>query len=407
MLSGKPSALFDFTNPDWAPTLNLGHAKVAETDLTRHQRLVDRKERDRTRTAAASLLELQDCEDRDADCDDDGISTQTELTGNTVQAMQEEIQRLLSENIALKEKLSRVNYDENFFKVSNENVRYYTGLPDFATLQVLFAYIEENLDDANAINKFQQLVLCLIKLRLNAAHMDLGKKFGVTSSTSSRIFLNVLDVLYARLEPLVYWPDREQLRESMPMSFRVHFKDKVAVVVDCFEVFIDRPSNLAARAQTWSQYKSNNTVKFLIGIAPQGAISFISKGWGGRTTDKHVMEQCGILNKLLPGDIVLADRGFDIADSVAVMGAELKIPSFTRGKSQLSATEVESTRRIANVRIHVERVISSLKQKYSVLQSTLPVDYLMTVNNNPTTIDKIALVCSALTNLCPSVVPFD
>ena len=58
----------------------------------------------------ASLLELQDCEDRDADCDDDGnISTQTELTGNTVQAMQEEIQRLLSEHIALKEKLLRAN----------------------------------------------------------------------------------------------------------------------------------------------------------------------------------------------------------------------------------------------------------------------------------------------------------
>ena len=55
LLSEKPSALFDFTNPDWAPTLNLGHAKVVETDLTRYQRLVDRKERDRTRFAAASL----------------------------------------------------------------------------------------------------------------------------------------------------------------------------------------------------------------------------------------------------------------------------------------------------------------------------------------------------------------
>ena len=106
-------------------------------------------------------------------------------------------------------------------------------------------------------------------------------------------------------------------------------------------------------------------------------------------------------------DVVLADRGFDIADSVAMMGAQLHIPSFTRGKAQLSAKEVESTRRIANVRIHVERVIGSLKQKYTVLQSTLPIEYLVSVDQKPPTIDKIATVCSALTNLCPPIVPFE
>ena len=148
------------------------------------------------------------------------------------------------------------------------------------------------------------------------------------------------------------------------MSFRVHFGTKVVVIIDCFEVFLERPSNIKARRDTWSSYKHNNTVKFLIGITPQGNVSYLSKGWGGRTSDKYITEHCNILSKLNPGDIVLADRGFDIADSVASMGAELKIPAFTKGKKQLSGVEVESTRRIANVRIHVERVIGSLRQKY-------------------------------------------
>jgi len=39
------------------------------------------------------------------------------------------------------------------------------------------------------------------------------------------------------------------------------------------------------RAQTWSNYKKHNTVKFLIGVTPQGTIDFISKGWGGRVSD--------------------------------------------------------------------------------------------------------------------------
>ena len=71
-------------------------------------------------------------------------------------------------------------------------------------------------------------------------------------------------------------------------------------------------------------------------------------------SDKHLTKSCGILNHLLPGDVVLADRGFDIRDSLGMLQARLHIPAFTKGKSQLSALEVEDTRIIANVRIHVE-----------------------------------------------------
>ena len=62
----------------------------------------------------------------------------------------------------------------------------------------------------------------------------------------------------------------------------------------------------------------------------------------------------------MPGDVVLADRGFDIAESVGFYCAEVKISAFTKGKTQLSGADVESTQRIASVRIHVERVIGWL-----------------------------------------------
>ena len=60
---------------------------------------------------------------------------------------------------------------------------------------------------------------------------------------------------------------------------------------------------------------------------------------------------------------MLADRGFDIAESVEFYYADVKIPAFTKGKKQLSGTDVESTRRIASVQIHVERVIGLSYQK--------------------------------------------
>ena len=110
----------------------------------------------------------------------------------------------------------------------------------------------------------------------------------------------------------------------------------------------------------------------------------------------------------MPGDLILADRGFDIEDSVAAFYAEVKIPDFTRGKKQLAPLEVERTRKIASSRVYIERVIGNVRRKYTILQGTLPVDYLTkSKDSGLTAIDKIVTVCCALTNLCDSVIPFE
>ena len=100
--------------------------------------------------------------------------------------------------------------------------------------------------------------------------------------------------MFVRLKSLVRWPAREQLHLTMPTEFRNCFKKCVAII-DCFEVFCERPKLLRARAQTWSNYKHHNTIKFLIASAPQGCITFVSKGWGGRASDQHITENYGVL----------------------------------------------------------------------------------------------------------------
>ena len=94
--------------------------------------------------------------------------------------------------------------------------------------------------------------------------------------------------------------------------------------------------------------------KIFIAITPSGTISYISPCWGGRVSDKCLTQNCGFLNLLEHGDTVFADRGFSISEDLAIHGATLAIPSFTKGKSQLSQQEVEYSQRLAKVQIHVE-----------------------------------------------------
>ena len=113
------------------------------------------------------------------------------------------------------------------------------------------------------------------------------------------------------------------------------------------------------------------------------------------------------LSHLLPGDVILADRGFLVKESIERCQAELKIPAFTCGKKQLDPADWENTRHLASLRIHIERVIGVLHQKYTVLQSTVPICFTdIERENDVTYLDKMVSVCCALTNVSESVVSF-
>ncbi|XP_077354673.1 uncharacterized protein LOC144002881 [Festucalex cinctus] len=327
-----------------------------------------------------------------------------------IKALEEDNTRLREEVHKFKDKCLHSTLSQPKLEHNNEKVNFYTALANFSLLMSVFRHVIAQVPTSskNVLDSFSEFLMTIIRLRLNVPLRDLAYRFNTSESTASRIFEKWIEILDVRLRHIVRWPNREDLRKTMPLTFQEAFGNKVAIIIDCFEVFVERPSSLAARAMTWSNYKHHNTVKFLVGIAPQGVITFVSDAWGGRSSDKHITENCSILKNILPGDVVLADRGFTIEDSVSLYCAELNIPAFTKGKTQLSPSEVRNSRKIAAVRIHVERVIGLVRRKYQVLQGTLPIHLLKTKDGQGSpTIDKIARVCCALTNISNSVVPFD
>jgi hypothetical protein len=149
-----------------------------------------------------------------------------------------------------------------------------------------------------------------------------------------------------------------------------------------------------------------------IACTPTGAISYLSSAWGGRVSDIDLVRQSGFIssNFHLPGDQILADRGFMLEEDFAVTcSAELIIPSFTRGKKQMEARDVEKSRKIARVRVHIERVIGALKRRFRILQGVIPIRSIKSMKEESqesslTSFDKILRVCAALVNLGPSVI---
>ena len=440
--SGRPAAAWDRFNKDWVPTLNLGKTKYREVNheaaearavrsKERRKRSLERVEYEaavKRQQLDASGLVLENINFGEVTSAEEVVKEENEASNLCSSCGHDDFMSCSASQTDLCQTTSSMAQTEEFeymfsgdgyqppnqdYFNTDEKVRFYTGLPSAEILMAVFDHVAASITRRNqTLSKFQEFVMVLMKLRLNIPFQELAYRFQVSLSTVSRIFCSWLTTMDSRLSPLIYWPDRDQLRETMPMCFQQAFGKKVTVVIDCFEVFIDRPSNLLARAQTFSTYKHHNTIKVLIGITPQGTISFISEAWGGRTSDKYLTENCGLLDKLMPGDMIMADRGFTIAESVGMKQAQLVIPAFTKGKTQLDPVDVEKTRGIASVRIHVERVIGLLRRKYTILQGTLPTDFLIcnesrTPESKVPLIDRIIRVCSALVNLCPPIIPFD
>ncbi|XP_006819862.1 uncharacterized protein LOC102808184 [Saccoglossus kowalevskii] len=161
------------------------------------------------------------------------------------------------------------------------------------------------------------------------------------------------------------------------------------IIIDCTELFVEVPTSLLAQSQTWSNYKHHNTFKALVGISPNGAVTFFSDLYGGRISDKEITKKSGLCEILESGDNVMADRGFEIK-GILPAGVDLNIPPFKGTRAQLTAREVQDTMDIASVRIHVERAIGRIKN-YHILDGVIPLTLAKVTN-------QIFTVCSYLTN---------
>ncbi|XP_052239626.1 uncharacterized protein LOC127850537 isoform X2 [Dreissena polymorpha] len=288
--------------------------------------------------------------------------------------------------------------------VSDDMCMFYTGLPNKEVFNAIFSELDdaeertnrsgngENKGRPRTLRLVDEFLLVLMRLRLGLLLEDLAYRFRISKATCSNINKQWIMYLSVKLASMIPWISRRFIRENMPAKFKKY--PHCRVIIDCTEFYTQNPQSLAAKTLLYSHYKSHMTWKALIGISPTGVITFVSDLWSGGISDKQITIKSGLLELCEAGDAVMADKGFLISDLTTPRGLHLIIPPMKF--QRFNRRQVEETRRIANLRIDVERAMERLKN-FRILQGVMPI----TMSKQASHILKI---CAALSNVHPPLI---
>ncbi|XP_035253283.1 uncharacterized protein LOC118216299 isoform X2 [Anguilla anguilla] len=262
---------------------------------------------------------------------------------------------------------------------------------------VPLTYKEETLDTINLPIR-SQFLLALMKLRNNYDMKDLAFKFGISVESVSVIFNACINDMFHRLGEISIWPHRDFISANMPENFKKDFPTTFAILA-CTELKIERPTSLQLQNQSYSDYKSANSLKGLIACDPRGSVIFVSPLFTGSISDRDIFKHCYITKQLTrliqdgylePGDGIMADKGLLIGKDIEKIGLHLNIPPFAKANAQMPASDVERTKTFAKHRVHVERCIAKIK-KFKIVSGRIPNSMLGNIN-------RIWFVVSLLSN---------
>ncbi|XP_031560763.1 uncharacterized protein LOC116296808 [Actinia tenebrosa] len=332
-----------------------------------------------------------------------------------IQVIDEMKEKLMDADHTIKRleyQISNTRFDIDKYQQNDKDIEFYTGLPDYSTLLLCFNLVEDsaqrmsyiNHDKKQSVNKlgrlriltlFQEFVMVLMRIRLGLFEKDLAHRFLISDSSVSLIVRTWLRLLRSEFEPLINLPPRDVITLHSPKQFKELFP-KVAIIVDCTEIEMEKPSALDLQSACYSSYKSKPTMKCLIGITPSGVTAFVSELFPGSTSDKEITVMSGFLDILQHGDEVMADKGFNVKDELASVGVSLAMPEYLKKDTQFTIDQSIKNKTIASLKVHVERFMERIKN-WHIIDKRIPISMA------PYASDIVIVIC-ALSNFLPPLI---
>jgi hypothetical protein len=205
-----------------------------------------------------------------------------------------------------------------------------------------------------ALSAVECVLLVLYVLRMGSTQPTTALAFGISQATVSRYFAFGLQWLYRTFKAMEEG-DHEKAMLAPPSELdpeEMHF----CIILDGTEIGIQRMTDMYEHRAFYSTYKSRDTLKWLVGLSPLGAISFVSDAYPGSISDADLTEVSGILSRVMKGQAggIMADKGFLIERLCADHDTHLIVPPRKRrGTDQFVLDDVIRTKIVATRRIYV------------------------------------------------------
>ncbi|XP_053399796.1 uncharacterized protein LOC123549883 [Mercenaria mercenaria] len=296
---------------------------------------------------------------------------------------------------ALESQLKLERFNVNRFSNDDTMIQFYTGFSSYMMFVTFFQCIEPSA--RNMLSRYyeagetislagrkrsmlliDEFLMFLCRLRVGLLEQDLSVRFNSTIQTVSQKVVAWANYLYLSLGRIPIYLSREVINANMPQCFKDVYP-KTRIIIDCTEIKTQQPSSLVLNSQMYSTYKSACTLKCLLGIAPHGAVTFVSSLFTGCISDVEITRLSGLLDLIEPGDDVMADKGFTIKNLLNEKQATLNIPPFLSSKRQFTQHEIKETEQIAKLRIHIERMNRRIKE-YHLFDVPVPLSLLGSAN---------------------------
>ena len=143
--------------------------------------------------------------------------------------------------------------------------KYCTGI-NAEVFDCLFDYLQAGKDiEALKRPKFwrhrllsyrEQLIMTLIKLRLNTQFENLDDQVGCSKTTVHGIFRRWINLMCMKIKFLIKWTDHDAIMRILPHVFRQYFP-KLTAIIYCTKIFTDRPKTCKAGAQVYFNCKKH------------------------------------------------------------------------------------------------------------------------------------------------------
>ena len=165
------------------------------------------------------------------------------------------------------------------------------------------------------------MTLTKLKPTLLAAELT-----GVSDSLESKTVKVWIDTLATHLTNWIVWFSKETMKATMLSCLERY--PNTALILECAERIMQKASNVKSEGECCTNYKSHNTA-YRVYIAASGLIVHISRAYGGHASDKFIVQDSGVLTRLVPGNGVVSDRGSAILVLLLPLREELNSPAFS------------------------------------------------------------------------------